>query len=155
MLLRNRLALALVSFVALMSVSAPARADSGVIAGARLGYYANADAPFAGGELLLKIASSVYFNPNFEVVFKEDTDLSFNADFHYDFPHHGNTLLWAGAGLGFVAVNPPGPADGHTDAALNLLFGVGLLRRPVIPYFQVKVVAKDDSDLSLAIGLRF
>lgn len=148
------------SFIALTSLLAlifttSARADSGVVGGARLGYYANADAPFAGGELLLKIAPSVYFNPNVEFVFQDDSYITVNGDFHYDFPRHGRTLFWAGAGIGIVAINPPGSADGNTDAALNLLFGVGFARGPVIPYFQAKVIAKDDSELSLAVGLRF
>lgn len=132
-----------------------ARADSGVIGGARLSYYTDAAAPALGGELLLKVAPSVYFNPNLEFVFKDDSYITFNLDMHYDFPTGHRTFLWAGAGLAVVSVNPPGPGGGHTDAGLDLLFGVGLRRRPVIPYFQAKVIVKDQTELSLGVGLRF
>lgn len=154
MLHRRLFVLALSSLLALI-IATPARADSGVTGGVRLGYYANADAPFAGAELLFKVAPSVYFNPNVEAVFQDDSYFTVNADVHYDFPRHGRALFWAGAGLGIVAINPPGPADGKTDAALNLLLGVGLARHPLEPYFQAKLIAKDDSELSLALGLRF
>ena len=108
-----------------------------------------------GGELLFRVAPSTYFNPNLEFVFKEDSYVTFNMDFHYDFHAGRDTFVWAGAGLAAVSINPPGPAGGHTDAGLNLLFGVGLRRRPVIPYFQAKVIIKDQSELSLGVGLRF
>lgn len=141
---------------ALVWSPAPARADeSGVFAGARLGFYTNAGAPDLGGELLMRMAPRVYFNPNLEVVFKSDSYLTFNLDFHYDFTRRGRALLWAGAGLGIVSVNPPGPGGGHTDPALNLLFGVGLRQRGKIPYFQVKLIAKEDTELALGFGLRF
>ena len=120
-----------------------------------LGYYSDADAPFAGGELLFRLAPSFYFNPNLEVVFRDDSFLSVSADFHYDFHRRSGTSVWAGAGLGILAVNPPGPRGGDTDVGLNLLFGVAFPRRSLTPYLQAKVVAKQDSEFSLGIGLRF
>jgi hypothetical protein len=65
------------------------------------------------------------------------------------------TSLWAGAGLGVLSVNPPGGAAGDIDVGLNLLFGVRFRGRPVVPYFQAKLIAKEDPELSLAFGLRF
>jgi len=154
-MLDSRRLLVLVSSVAaVFFLPATAHADSATF-GARIGYYADADAAFAGAELLLKVAPRVYFNPNLEIVFQDDSYLTFNADFHYDFPSHGQTFVWAGAGLGIVSINPPGNGEGHTDAALNLLFGVGLRKRPVIPYFQAKLIAKDNAEFSVAFGLRF
>jgi len=148
-----------VRVVALMGVllccAQGVRADSSVMGGARLSYYTDAAAPALAGELLFKLAPSIYFNPNLEVVFKDDSYITFNTDFHYDFPAGRGTLLWAGAGLAVVSVNPPGPIGGHTDAGLDLLFGVGLRRRPLIPYFQAKVIVKDQTELALGIGLRF
>lgn len=154
-MLRPRfLTLAVWSFAVQSASVTPAHADPAKF-GARIGFYSDAGAPFAGGELLLRVAPKVYFNPNLEVVLKDDSYLAFSLDLHYDIPSHSQTFLWAGAGLGVVSVNPPGPGDGHTDAALNLLFGVGLRRRPVIPYFQAKVIAKDNTEFAVAFGLRF
>lgn len=145
-----------VAFVGLLLCCAErAAADSGVIGGLRLSYYTDAAAPALGGELLFRVAPSTYFNPNLEVVFKDDSYLTFNLDVHYDFLKGRDTFVWAGAGLAVVAINPPGPTGGHTDAGLDLLFGVGLRRRPVIPYFQAKVIVKDQTELSLGVGLRF
>lgn len=138
-----------------LACALPARAGSDVSAGARLGYYSDAGAPFAGGELILVVARAVYFNPNLEVVFKQDSYLSFNADFHYDFHRTRDTTVWAGAGLGVLARNPPGPGGGRTDLGLNLLFGVGFPRRSATPYLQAKVIAKDDSEFSVGLGVRF
>ena len=137
------------------SLAPEVRADSDVLGGVRLGYYADAGRPFVGGELLFRIAPSVYFNPNLEVVLKSDSYLTFNADVHYDFPHRGRTMTWLGAGLGFVSINPPGPAEGHTDPALNLVFGVGVRDHGIIPYVQAKLIAKQNSEFSIAFGARF
>jgi hypothetical protein len=132
-----------------------AAADADVIGGLRLSYYTDAAEPAVGGELLFHVAPSTYFNPNLEFVFKDDSYVTFNLDFHYDLLKSRDTYVWAGAGLAILAVNPPGPEGGHTDAGLNLLFGVGLRRRPVIPYFQAKVILKSETELSLGVGLRF
>lgn len=152
--MRSRLVLILSPFFVLMS-AAPARADQDVFAGFRGGYYFDADEPFAGVELLVRVAPSVYFNPNFEWVFREDSYYTINADFHYDFPSHSSAFAWAGMGLAIVAVDPPGRADTNTDAALNLLFGIGFSRRPVIPYLQAKATIGDDTEVSLGLGFRF
>jgi hypothetical protein len=140
---------------ALLSSARAARADQGVLWGGRLGYYSNASAPFLGGELLFKLAPSVHLSPNLEVVFKDDSYLAFNLDVQYDFRRSGRTLLWGGAGLGVLAVNPPGAAPGHTDVGLDLLFGVGFVRRSVTPYLQAKVIAKENAEFSIGVGLRF
>ncbi len=147
--------IAAVSLVALISYPAPARADSEFMGGFRVGYYADVARPFVGGEVLFRVAPSIYFNPNVEVVFHDDSYVTINADFHYDLVHHRRTTVWLGAGLGVVAVNPPGPADGRSDAALNVFVGVGAVRGHVIPYVQAKLIAKDDSEASIAFGLRF
>lgn len=124
--------------------------------GVRLGYYTNAEDPFAGVEALVPLAHRVYANPNVEYVFGDGrTYMTFNADFHYDFPSHSRAFVWLGAGLGVAYVNPDGPASSNTDVGANFLAGVGLSRGPVIPYFQVKVIAKGDTEAVLAFGLRF
>ncbi|HET7292440.1 MAG TPA: hypothetical protein VFM88_08450 [Vicinamibacteria bacterium] len=156
MLSRNRLILALISAAALATLAPAVRADQNVLGGARVGYFADPDAPLVGGEVLVKVVPAFYFNPNVEFVLQGDSYITANADFHYDFPINGSrTTLWAGAGLGVISVNPDGPAPGDTEAGLNVLLGAGMTRGDVIPYFQAKVIAKDDSELSLAFGLRF
>jgi hypothetical protein len=143
------------SLAIVSSLPVSARADSDLMVGGRVGYYADAARPFVGGELLLKLAPSIYFNPNLEVVFKDDSYLAFNVDLHYDFPHRGRTMVWLGAGLGIVSIDPPGPQDGHTDAGLDILLGIGASGRRVIPYVQAKVIAKQNSEFAIAFGARF
>jgi opacity protein-like surface antigen len=152
--MRSRLVLILSTFAVLL-MAVPARADSDVKIGIRGGYYFDASEPFLGAELLVRIADQVYFNPNFEWVFFDDRYYTINADFHYDFDTHNDTYVWVGMGVGAVAIDPPGPAAKNTDAALNLLFGIGLKRHPVIPYLQAKAAISDDSEFSLGVGLRF
>lgn len=153
---RNRLFLVIASVAALVAWSPAAQADQNVLGGARIGYFADPNAPLVGGELLFKVVPAFYFNPNVEFVFQGDSYITANADFHYDFPLHSNrTTVWAGAGLGVISVNPDGPAQGNTETGVNVLLGAGMTRGDVIPYVQAKVIAKDDSELSLALGLRF
>ena len=124
--------------------------------GVRFGYYADAEKPFAGAELLVPVSHSIWFNPNAEYVFTDGlTYMTFNADFHYDFPSHRRAFVWVGAGLGLAYTNPEGPAGSNTDVAANFLAGVGLSRGPVIPYFQFKLIAKDNTEAVFAFGLRF
>jgi hypothetical protein len=140
---------------ALALVPEKASADD-TLFGVRLGYYTGAEDPFAGVEVLVPIAHRVYANPNVEYVFGDGrTYMTFNMDFHYDFPSHSRAFVWVGAGLGVAYVNPEGPTPSNTDVAANFLAGVGLSRHPVIPYFQVKVIAKGDTEAALAFGLRF
>ena len=81
--------------------------------------------------------------------------MTLNADFHYDFPTRRNLFVWLGAGLGMVRVDPEGPGDGDTDAALNVLGGLGVRAVDLVPYVQAKVIAKDDSEFVIAVGIRF
>jgi hypothetical protein len=145
----------LASLAIVSSFAASARADSDLMFGARVGYYADAARPFVGGELLFKLAPSMYFNPNLEVVFKDDSYFTFNADFHYDFPHHGHTSVWLGAGLGVVSINPEGPEESHTDAGLDILLGIAAVHRKVVPYVQAKAIVMHNSEFAVAFGVRF
>jgi hypothetical protein len=133
---------------------APAAAD--VKLGVRGGYYTDIGEPFLGAEALLPVTSRIYFNPNFEYVFVEDLSYwSLNGDFHYDFPIQRPIYVWAGAGLGLLVADPEGEGNADTDAALNLLAGVGFQAGSVIPYFQAKVILDGDSEFAIAFGLRF
>ena len=124
--------------------------------GVRTGFYTEVADPFLGVEVLVPVGRAIYFNPNFEYVFTENVRyFTTNADFHYDFLKRGRTYVWAGGGLALATKNPEGPAEGDTDPGLNLLAGVGFKRESVIPYFQFKLIAKEDTEAALAFGVRF
>ena len=123
--------------------------------GVRFGYYASSEHAFAGAEFLVPVTHSIWFNPNVEYVFVDnDTYMTFNADFHYDFPTHSSTYVWAGAGLAVLYSNPDGPVGSSTDVGANFIFGVGH-RGPVLPYIQAKLIAKSDTEFVIGVGLRF
>jgi hypothetical protein len=81
--------------------------------------------------------------------------MTFNMDFHYDFYSQSSAFVWVGGGLGLLYRNPEGPGPSNTDVGANFLAGVGLSHHPVIPYFQVKVIAHGDTEAVLTFGLRF
>lgn len=113
-----------------------------------------------GVELLTPISDDWWFNPNVEYVFVDDGDLfTLNGDAHYDFDTDGNYYLWAGGGLAviFSDLDRPGRDDGsETDLGLNLLAGAGWNPgASVRPYVQGKVTISDDTEGSLAVGVRF
>ena len=141
---------------ALAFLLAPPAAQADVDVGLRVGLYTDVDEPFAGIELLTRVTRNVFFNPNFEWVFAEGFDyFTLNADFHYDFPTHGRTYVWLGAGLALVRMEFEGSDAGDTDPALNILGGVGLRAGSLVPYIQAKVIAKDNSEFVIAFGVRF
>lgn len=140
----------------LMLIASPSSAAAEVKVGIRGGFYTEAEEPFLGAELLAKLATRFYFNPNVEYVFVEGARyITWNADFHYDFHARGNSFAWLGAGLALVSVNPDGPGGSDNDVAANFLAGIGVRTGSLIPYFQARLIAKDDTELVLAFGLRF
>lgn len=148
---RRALAAAFLFTLALLPAGAASAADVGL----RFGYYSEVDEPFAGVEILARVAHNVYFNPNFEWVFTEGFDYyTVNGDFHYDFPTRGQTYVWLGAGLALVRTDFD-DGDGETDAGLNILGGVGVQAGGLVPYAQAKVIVKDDSEFVIAFGIRF
>ncbi|HEY7923962.1 MAG: hypothetical protein ACHP85_04790 [Burkholderiales bacterium] len=144
--------IATVALALLLASAAPAAARD--MFGVRTGFYTDVDEPFIGIEGLFGLGNHVYLNPNFEYVFTEDPHyMTFNADFHYDFPTRSRAYVWAGAGLGVLYKNPE-VGDSNTDVGLNLLFGVGL-KGHVVPYVQGKVIVSEDTAFVLGVGLRF
>jgi hypothetical protein len=142
--------------LAVSALAAPtAKADEAKV-GIRGGFYTEAEEPFLGAELLVRLAPRFYFNPNAEYVFVDRGKyITWNADFHYDFHARGRSFAWLGAGLALVTVNPPGPSNTDNDVAANFLAGVGVRTGSLIPYFQAKLIARDDTEFVLAFGLRF
>ncbi|HVO73424.1 MAG TPA: hypothetical protein VMT35_05340 [Ignavibacteriaceae bacterium] len=141
------------SFSALNSADAQNRDAFGV----RAGIYADGSDLFVGGEYLASLGSSFYLNPNVEFVLPDHASLfTFNMDVHYDIPARTSLYIWAGGGLGIVYFNPDGPGESSTDAALNILFGLGFpTSSRLIPYIQAKGIISDNSNFVLAFGLRF
>lgn len=136
--------------------AAPAPAAADPMFGFRLGYYTDAEEPFIGGELLFKLAPRIYLNPNIEVVLVDGGRyLTLNGDVHYDLPAGGRNLIWVGAGLAVISVDPEGDDNGDTDVGANFFAGLGRRTGRVIPYVQVKAIAKDNAEFVLAVGLRF
>lgn len=149
---RNVIAVSLLAAGALLLPGTASAVDVGV----RFGLYTDVDEPFAGVELITPVAHRIYFNPNFEWVFTEGFDyMTLNGDFHYDFPTRRNLFVWLGAGLGLVRIDFEGDDNGDTDAAFNVLGGLGWRAGSVIPYVQAKVIVKDDSEFVIGVGLRF
>jgi len=142
---------------AVVLIPQPASADERTLFGVRGGYYTQEAQPFVGVELLAPIGHHLDANPNVEYIFGGGrTYMTFNMDFHYDFYNCcSGTFVWVGAGLGVLYRNPEGPGPSNTDVGANFLAGVGLNRGPVIPYFQVKLIAHGDTEAALTFGLRF
>jgi hypothetical protein len=135
--------------------TASVEANPGTKFGTRVGLYTDTEELFVGGELLSRIAPSLYFNPNVEwVAIDGGTFLTFNGDLHYAFPTRRNPI-WIGSGLSALYVNPDGPRDGNTDLGMNLLFGLGFSRGPLVPYLQLKAIIADNNEVVLGFGLRF
>jgi len=132
----------------------PAAADTKF--GIRGGYYTDIGEPFAGVELLTRVAHRVYFNPNFEYVFVDEAKyFTLNGDFHYDFPVAKDVYVWAGAGLGWSHFDFEGPGESDDHLVANLLVGAGVNAGGVIPYVQFKLIVQDNTEFAIAVGLRF
>lgn len=147
-----RLVATLLAALVILLSAAPTRAAN---FGIRGGIYTEPTEPFVGAELLFRLAHQVYLNPNVEYIFRDNqTYMTFNGDFHYDFHTHG-PYVWIGAGLAVIYLNPDGPAEAQSDVGANLLFGVGAKGGSVIPYVQAKLIIKDDTQFVIGAGIRF
>ena len=155
----GRTALALAVLLAAGLGAAPAAADTDF--GVRGGLYSDAEGGFLGVELLTDLTGRWFLNPNAEYVFVDDGDLwTLNLDAHYDLPLQAPTDVWVGGGLAVIFADDDRPGrgddDSETDIGVNLLAGVGFLRREAIrPYVQGKVVLSDETEAVLAVGVRF
>jgi hypothetical protein len=147
----------LLAALAIGLAAAPSAQALELDGGVRLGYYTDVGEPLAALELVVPLRARLSFNPNAEYVFVDGVSyLTLNADILRRFETQGQHSVWAGAGLGVVSVDPEGAPEGATDLALNLLAGVGFRTTGRLqPYFQGKIVWKDDTELALSFGIRF
>jgi hypothetical protein len=132
-------------------------AEAEIKPGIRAGVYFDPTDAFIGGEVLVDITRQWWFNPNVEYVFVDGaTFMTFNFDVHYDLPTR-DVYVWIGGGPAILYFNPDAPrfAD-ETDFGLNVFAGVGFRTDSrLVPYIQPKVFISDDSEVSLAFGVRF
>ncbi len=131
-------------------------AQAQVKPGIRAGAYFDANSGFIGGELLFGVNRHWFIDPNVEYVFVDNGHMmTFNFDVHRDLNVTGPLYVWVGAGPAIVWRDPD-RGQGHTDFGLNIFGGIGFrTHSELVPYIQPKVIISNDSDFSLAFGLRF
>jgi len=131
-----------------------ARVDGDV----RAGVYPNADAVSVGGGVLTTLGSSSawHFNPNVEVAMGDREDIvAMSGDVHYDFATGRPTAFWMGAGPAVLMTDHAGTGGFETDLGVNVLAGVGAKRGSVRPFGQLRGTMSDQSQVTLAGGIRF
>jgi len=139
------------------SILVPMAARAGVDADVRAGVYTDADAVSVGGGVLTQVGNSNhwYFNPNVELAMGNRKDIvTMNGDFHYDLREGSGPAVWLGGGPALLVIDRE-VGSTHTDLGLNVLTGVGKKSGEVRPFAQVKGTMADDSQISIAGGVRF
>lgn len=124
----------------------------------RGGYYSDVEEGFVGGGLVADLGNSWDINPNLEWVLTDGYDyLTVNGDIHYDFNDQSSgPAIWAGTGLAVVHTSPDVPAgNDETDLGVNVFGGMGAKSGSVRPFMQLKGRVADNSETSVALGLRF
>jgi hypothetical protein len=157
--LPTRLLASAIAVGAMVLPERPAFAEVDI--GIRGGYYADVGDPFLGVDLLMRISDTRwFFNPSLEYVFVDPGDLAtLNLDAHYDLETGDDDLyVWLGGGPAIIFIDEERPGDDDdddTDLGLNLLGGVGWQLEAFVPYLQAKAIIADDSEVVLAVGVRF
>lgn len=126
----------------------------------RAGYYLDAKEGMIGGGAYLPVSQRWDVNPNLEWVFVGGFDYyNLNLDVHRDLSNGTGPSLWLGAGPTLIVVDVNDALRirdrNRTHLGLNLLAGVGGRRGSLIPFAQFKLALSDDSEASLAAGVRF
>lgn len=126
----------------------------------RGGYYSDAEDGFIGGGLLAGLGNSWSFNPNLEWVLTDGYDyFTVNGDFHYDFNRSSGPAIWAGAGPAMIHTEiDRGPLlddRSDNDLGMNIFGGIGAKYGSVRPFMQLKGRLADNSETSVALGIRF
>jgi len=151
---RNKKRFAAIAFASMLAVPAFAHAYD---LDAHLGYYFDSEAIALGFGLLSGLGDQPrwFFNPNAQAIMGDKRDMvALNGDFHYDFAASDDLTFWAGGGPGVYVIDMPGD-DNEVDIGLNLLAGFGAQTGSVRPFLQGKAILMDDSEASLAVGIRF
>jgi len=142
----------------ILLAAAPARAK--LHAEVRGGYYLDTKEGMIGGGAYLPVSTRWDVNPNLEWVFVGGFDYyNLNLDVHRDLSDGTGPSLWLGAGPTLIVVDVndairPRDRD-RTHLGLNLMAGIGGRRGSLIPFAQFKLALSDDSEASLAAGVRF
>ena len=154
---RTKWLIAALAIAAALSLAATSARADGFDVGVRGGYYSDAEASFAGVDLLTPIARSWYFNPNFEYAFVDNgSAYTLNGDVHYDLPVSGAHYVWLGGGPALIVRDyDRGFGDRNTDVGVDLLAGLGWKGSSAVPYVQGKVILADNTEAVLAFGVRF
>ncbi len=130
-------------------------AGTGLDVDLRGGYYADIEEPMLGGGVLAQLSERWFINPNIEYVLVSNGELfTINGDVHYDFPFSDSANWWLGGGIALIHADPDFGSD-DTDVGANLLIGIGGTRGAVRPFAQGKLVLSDDSEATIAVGIRF
>ena|SRR5436305_6580364 len=155
--------LAALGLAALLVCPAGAQAatDIGFRAG---GYSGDSDGAFIGIELLTHLSGGWYLNPNLDYVFADRGSLTaLSVDVHYDFRTHAPYYFWLGGGPSILyrqfdrteLERRIGVSGSQSDFGVNLLAGLGWGKGQAFrPYVQGKVVLSNQSEASIAVGLR-
>jgi len=119
------------------------------------GWYTESDEFFlnAGAKFGLGTISVV---PNIDwIMVSSGSAYSFNLDGHMSLMPLGVASLYAGAGIGWLTVDPDqGSSD--TQTVGNLILGASLNALPMKPFGQFKWVVADGNDpLAFSIGVSF
>jgi hypothetical protein len=134
-------------------------AEADIKPGVRAGAYFDVESGFIGGEILAGFSEQWFFNPNVEYVFVDRASLwTLNFDFHYDLITDTPFYFWLGAGPAVILFDPDAERfESDTDFAVNFFGGIGfpLPDSRIIPYVQPKLILSEDSEFSLAFGVRF
>jgi hypothetical protein len=145
----KRLAYSLSVGVAVIGLTAIPALGAEIDGEVRAGYNAEVEEGFIGGGLLVPVASQWDFNPNVEYLADDAVNrVAVNADIHRD--------LNNGAGAAMLVRDYDAPQAGtDTNLGLNMFGGLGAKAGTVRPFSQAKVTVSDETDASLALGVRF
>ena len=152
--------LAVALFIGAAALNSRPAVAADIDVGVRGGVYTDVGEPFLGVDLLMRISDTRwFFNPNLEYVFVDPGDLAtVNLDVHYDLDTDNDDLyVWLGGGPAIVFRDDEGRGDDEddTDVGINLLGGIGWQLEAFVPYLQAKALIADDSEVVLAVGVRF
>jgi len=155
----RKLGIACTIAVACLAWGSIDRALAETAADLRGGYNTDAEDAFVGAGFLSSIGGPWDFNPSIEVSLDDGLDyVTINGDFHYDMNAGGATAVWLGLGPAIVIRDGDrrvAAGGDETDVGMNVFAGLGAKRGEMRPYGQVKGLLSDNSEVSLAFGVRF